>query len=163
MAVTAVFESKLTVVQTLEGDFVAPADNTVSITGLNETETYTGATAVPVTKQSAFEQALTAGAATINLAALPGLTAEETVVGTGLKVQLAKFRNLDANANAITVAVGASNGHTLMGAAWTFTLQPGQSITFKGDEAAPDIGAADRTIDITGTGAQILECQFVLG
>lgn len=163
MTVTAVYESKVTAVQTLTGDFVAPADNTVTISGLNETETFTASTSVPVTKVSSFSQALTAGAATINLAALPGLTAEETVVGTGLKVQLMKLRNKSTNANPITVAKGAANGSTLLGAAWTVTLQPGQSLLFNGDEGTPDVAAGDRTIDLTGTGAQILEVVIVLG
>lgn len=163
MSVSVVFASTITVTETFEGDYVSPNDNTATFNQLNESETFTAATSVPVTKHSEFQKTMSSGSGTIDLTALPGLTADETVVGTGLKVQLAKFRNLSANANTITVAKGASNGYNLLGSSWTFALLPGQSATFSLDEAAPDVGSGAKNIDISGTGAQILECQFVLG
>lgn len=163
MPIAVTFASTITVVETFSGDYVSPGDATVTINRLNESESLNAASSVPVTKHAAFRQAMTSGAATIDLSALPGKTADETVVGTGLKVQLAKFRNLASNANDITITEGASNGYALLGAGFSFTLKPGQSAAFSLDEAAPDIASGDRTIDIAGTGAQILECQFVMG
>lgn len=163
MSISVAFASTITVVETFTGPYVAPGDATVTISQLNESETLTAATSVPVTKHSAFQKTMSSGAGTIDLTALPGWTADETVVGTGLKVQLVKLRNLAANANDITVTKGASNGYNLLGSSWEFTLKPGQSSTFSLDEAAPDIASNAKTIDISGTGSQILEVQIVMG
>jgi hypothetical protein len=156
-----VVESKVSVTETFAA--ADPSNPDATFAALNETLTLTAATAVPVTKQATFDQAMSAGAATIDLAALPGKTADETVVGTGLKVQVLKLVNPDTNANPITVAKGASNGHTLLGASWTLTLKPGQSALFYFDEAAPDVSSGDRTIDVSGTGSQALSVHVVLG
>lgn len=163
MSIALTFASTVTVVETFTGDYVSPVDATVTINQLNESESLTASTGVPVTKVAAYQKTMSSGSATIDLTALPGLTADETVVGTGLKVQVAKFRNLSTNANNITVAKGASNGYGLIGSAWSVILAPGQSLTFWGDEAAPDIASNAKTIDITGTGSQVLEVQFVMG
>lgn len=163
MSVQAVFKSVITVVETIEGEFVDPSDATVTVNGMNEEETFTGATSVPVTKQTAFEQALSSGTAIIDLTALTGLTEEETIDGTGLKVQLCKLVNPDTNANAITIAEGASNGYAMLGASFSLILLPGQSMTLNLDEAAPNIASGDRTIDLTGTGSQVLNVQLVMG
>ncbi len=161
--VSALLESRLTVTETFTGDYVSPGDNTVTINGLNETATYNASSAVPVTKVASFRVTLSSGLGSINLAALPGATADETVVGTGLKPQLVKFRNLATNANTITIVEGASNGHALLGASFSITLAPGQSILAFLDEAAQDVASGDRLLDITGTGSQILEVVIVLG
>lgn len=163
MGIQVSYVSRVSVIQTLTGDYVNPDDATVTTDQLSESATYTAGTDVPVTKHAAFQQALTAGAATIDLTALPGLTGDETVDGTGLKVQVAKFRNLSTNANDITVTEGASNGYELLGSAFTFILKPGQSLTLFLDDAAPDIASGARTIDVSGTGTQELECHFVMG
>lgn len=160
--VSVLYESRLTVTETFTGEQISPGDNTVTINGLNETATYNASSAVPVTKQASFRLTLSAGTGSINLAALPGLTTEETVVGTGLKVQFVKLRNLASNANSITVAEGASNGYAMLGA-FTITLAPGQSVLIDLNEAAPDVATGDRILDVTGTGSQILECLFVMG
>lgn len=160
--VTAAVVSQLNVVSTFSG-YASPLDNTLTVSGMNESLTLTASTTPPVTKQTSFQQALSSGSATVNLAALPGLTAEETVNLTGLKVQALKLRNLSTNANSITVAKGASNGHTLLGSSWTVTLQPGQSHLYYFNNAAPTVASGDRTIDLTGTGAQVLEVQLVAG
>jgi hypothetical protein len=165
VSLSVAYVSKITVVETLTGDFVDPANATVGFNGLDAAETLTGATTTPVTKHAEDSLALTAGAATINLAALPGKTPEEVVVGTGLKVQFAKFVNPATNANKITVAKGASNGYGLCasGDTWSHTLSPGQEVTFKGDDAAPDVASGARTIDVTGTGSQVLDYVIVMG
>lgn len=160
--ISLLYASTLTVTNTLTGDYIASGDNTFSVNGMNETGTLTASTGVPVTKQSSGQITMSGGAGELNLAALLGATADETVVGTGLKVQAIKFRNKSTNANTITVAEGASNGYALLGA-FTMTLQPGQSVTILGNDATPDVASGDRIIDITGTGSQILEYQVVLG
>ena len=164
MSLSVSFASTLTVVQTDEGEYVSPADPTVTIIGLNEAATYTGSTAVPVTKHTAFQKALSSGTGTIDLTSLPdhnGVAGQ--VDGTGLKVQFARFRNLSTNANDITITFGASNPYNLLGSAFVIVLAPGQMVSLKLDEAAPDIASGAKDIDISGTGAQILEVQLVMG
>src|SRR5882724_4879304 len=139
-------------------------DQTVTFSSINEVGViYNAGTAVPVSKQSTFAQALTAGTATVNLAALPGLTADETVVGTGLRIQLMKISAPAANANPITISKGASNGHTGLGSSWSRTLKPGQTDLYQLNSGGTVIASGDRTFDLTGTGSQTLNFSIVLG
>ena len=166
MAISVDFESNLRTVVSPGGVFLSDADATVTINGLDENgTTYTASTAVPVTKVAAYELTLSSGTGSVNLAALPGLTSEETVVGTGLKLQFVKFKNKSTNANIITITKGASNGYGLdaSGTAFTVVLSPGQSVTFSLNEAAPDIASGARLLDITGTGSQVLQIHAVMG
>lgn len=159
------FTSNLTVVETLTGQYVAPGDNTVTTNGLNESATYTGSTSPAVSKHAAFQQALTAGTATIDLTLLPGEVPNQTVDFTGLKVQFLKFRNLSTNANVLTVAQGGSNPYRLDAttATWSITLAPGQSVLLWLDGAADTVGGTHKTIALTGTSSQVLEVQAVAG
>lgn len=165
MSIQVGYNSQASIVETLEGEYVG-SDSTVTTDGLNTTETLTAATDPPVTKYSAFQQALSGGAATIDLTSLPdsnGVAAMVTL--TGLKPQVMKLRNLATNANAITIAKGASNGYTGFGASFSLALQPGDEITWKGNDnsGVTDVGSGARTLDITGTGAQVLEVLIVAG
>ncbi len=158
--ISAAYESKITVTETFSEAIAT--DNTATFAALNQTGTLTASSTVPATKHATFDFPMTAGSATINLAALTGVNSDEVVVGTGLKVQALKFTNKPTNANAITIAEGAANGYALMGA-FTITLQVGQSVLFLGNDAAPDVAAGDRLLDITGTGSQVLQVHVVLG
>jgi len=162
MAVAVTYASNITVIETLADTYVKSTANTVTFNGMDTAVTLNSGSAVPATKHASQRVTMSSGAATIDLRALTGANGG-AVDGNGLKVQLAKFRNLAANANAITIGEGASSGYELMGNAWTVTLQPGQEITVYGKEQAPDIGSSAKNIDIAGTGSQILEVQFVMG
>lgn len=159
------YASSITVVETFTGDYIDSRDATVTISGLSETGTLTAATSVPVTKQSSGRVALSGGTGSLDFTALPGLTPEEIVDGTGLKVQWVKVRNLSTNANSITVAKGASNGLGINAAGTTFSIpiSPGQSVLIFGDDAGPDISAGACVWDVTGTLVQELEFHVVLG
>lgn len=165
MSISVNWAGTCTVVETLEGEFVSDADATVTVNGLNDSGTFTGSTAVPVTKHSSFSQAMTDGAASIDLTSLPGLNGEAGAVdGTGLKVQLVRFKNPDDNANNITITFGALNPYNLFGATFVITLAPGQDTgPMYLDDAAPDVASGAKQIDISGTGVQALDCQFVMG
>lgn len=166
MAVSVNFAANLETVVSPGGVFVAPGNATITVNGLDENgTTYTASTTPPVTKMAAYEVTLSSGSATINLAALTGLTSEETVNGTGLKAQFIKLKNKSTNANAITVTKGASNGYGLDagGSSFTVVLSPGQSATFSLNDAAPDIASGARTWDVTGTGSQVLQIHVVMG
>lgn len=106
-----------------------------------------------ITKGMAFKQALTAGAATIDLTALLGtLGASESF--SGLKVQGVLFYAPTDNADPITLTEGASNGYELMGDGWKVTLKGGQRVLFRGFEKTPDVASNAKTIDVSGTGTQ---------
>jgi hypothetical protein len=163
MTLSVTFNSQVLVSETFTGGYVNPSANTITLNGLSETITLNGGTTPAVTVQSEFQQALTAGAATIDLTTLPGLTSQETVNGNGLTVQFLKLRNLATNANSITIVKGASNGYALLGSAMSITLAPGQSLTLNGNAATPAISSTAKTLDLTGTGSQILEVVVVMG
>lgn len=165
MSIAVTVRTHITVVDTDAGVYISSDDATRTYDGMNTTSSYTASTTPPVTKFSAGTITLSSGTGSVNLAALSGRTADETVVGTGLKVQTVKLRNKSTNANAITIAEGASNGHPLLGAAFSIILQPSQSITFanEGVDTGTDIASGDRVWDVTGTGSQVLEYMIVMG
>lgn len=165
MSISVTYRSDLSVVETVEGPFVSPVDATFTANGLSTDETLTASTTPPVTKHADYELTLSSGTGSINLAALPGRTSEETVVGTGLKLQHMKLRNKSTNANIITITKGASNGYGLnaAGASWTVVLDPNQEFLFRGNDSTPDVGSGARLMDVTGTGSQVLQVQITLG
>ena len=119
-------------------------------------------TSPPVTCGALFQQALAAGVATIDLTALDGFN-DKVINGTGLRVQLLRVKNPATNANPITVAKGASNGYDGFGSAFSVTLQPGAEVTFLTNDAGSDIGSANKTLDLTGTGTQALDVEIIMG
>jgi hypothetical protein len=159
---TAIVTTQVAGVETFDG-LASSADNTVTYSGLSESNTYDGSTSVPVTKQAAFEKALSSGSGTIDLTALPGKTADETVNFNGLRVQALKLRNKSTNANSITIAQGGSNAWTGLGSTFSLTLLPGQAATLEFKEGGPDVGSSVKNIALTGTGAQILEVHAIAG
>jgi hypothetical protein len=163
MSISVTYVSQATVVETLEGEFVG-TDDTVTTNGLNTSETLGAGSTPPATKYSAGSKALSSGSATIDLTSLPDANGTAGAVTlTGLKLAVAKFRNKSTNANAMTIVFGASNPCTSLGAAFNVTLQPGEELTYRGKDLAADIDSTHKTFDVTGTGAQVLEFEFVAG
>lgn len=164
MAVSLTYKSEVTAQETISTMAGAAADSNRMVThnGYDQVKYLNASSTPPVTDVASGEQAMTAGAATLNLAAIAGGYGT-TKNFTGLKVQTAKFRNKSTNAAVITISEGASNGYALLGASWLIRLLPGQEITLYGNDATPDVAAADRTIDIAGTGTEILEYHITAG
>jgi hypothetical protein len=164
MSVSALYALTVTTTETLETNVPAASATAKAVThnGYNSSGTLTATSTVPATQCAYFEKALVAGAATIDLTALTG-TNGATVSLSGLKVQLLKIKNKATNANAITVGEGAANGYELAGNAWSMILQPGQEFLFGGNDAAPDVGASAKNIDLAGTGTQAVEVAIVGG
>jgi hypothetical protein len=122
--------------------------------------TATGSSTQPaLTKVAYFSKAMSAGAATIDLTALTG-TNGASVTMSGLKICLLRFRNPSTNTGAITIAKGASNGFgtTTSGTTFTVTLPPDSEFGIFLNEGTPDVAGAAKTIDISGTGTEALEC-----
>ncbi|HOA28101.1 MAG TPA: hypothetical protein PKG51_11380 [Arachnia sp.] len=163
MAVTAQYASACTVREVLEVNTASSPESgrTVTHSNFNTSLVLHASSTPPATKVAAFEQALTAGAATIDLTALTGANGV-AVDGTGLKVQVLKIRNPDDN-DPVTVAVGASNGYELAGADFSVAIPGGGEFTFYGNDGAPDIGLGAKTLDLSGTGAEKVEVIVVMG
>jgi 2-succinyl-5-enolpyruvyl-6-hydroxy-3-cyclohexene-1-carboxylate synthase len=166
MSVNVTYRSDLTVAEVLEtgvSGVATAAKKTVTHDKYNTGPTTLSAATTPAaSKVAEFEAALTAGAASIDLSALVG-TNGATVVGTGLKVQAFKFRAKSTNTGPITIAKGASDGYGLLGAAFSVALAPGaemQSLTAGG---SPAVGSSAKTLDLSGTGTDVLEVAIILG
>lgn len=162
MAVSAVITAAITATETVADTFASASDNTVTYNGLNTSFTIDALSTVPATKQAAYEVTMADGAATIDLTALVG-AAGAAVSGTGLKVQAVIFKNKATNANVISIADGASNGYQLFGNGWLIELPVGGFVLGYLKDLAPDVGGSAKTIDVSGTGSQVLQVQFVLG
>lgn len=157
MAIVLSYNFGGTVRETLANG-VAAADNAVvSLSGYNEADTLNASTTPPVTKAALFLGTLTAGALTIDMSALTG--ANGAVDLTGLRIQFLRIKNLGANS--MTFSEGASNGLAL--ATGTITVPAGGIYQAFLNDASPDIASGDRTIDVTGTGAQTFEITIVAG
>lgn len=124
----------------------------------NKTVSMNSGSTPAVTKSACFQKALVAGSGSIDLTALTN--AEGTVDGTGLKVRSVFFENPSTNANSITLAAGS---YLLFGASWSLVLAPGQWIMAYLDSDAPTIASDVKTIDLTGTGTQALNCMITMG
>lgn len=162
MSVSVTYASTCTVVETLAQNTDSAPASTRKITHseFDSTATLNADSTPPATTVAAFVQALTTGAATIDLTALTG-TNGGTINGTGLKVQVLKVKNLGANA--LTITPGASNGYDILGASSSVTLASGQEIMLFGNDAVEDVASGAKTIDLSGTGSQTSEWMIVLG
>lgn len=159
---TVKYNSIVTGHQTLDtGISSSSSDRALTHSSINTQATLDASTTPPVTKFIWINQALSAGAKTLDLTSLTG-TNGASVTFSGLKVQVAKFKNPTGNA-AMTVKFGAANPYNLLGASWTLILLAGQEITLYLNDAAPDVAGGAKDIDIAGTGSEIIEVQLFAG
>ena len=122
-----------------------------------------GTTSVPATKVYSDQVPLADGTVVLNMRTWTDY-AGNVVDFTGLKVQLLFLENDPANANLMTLDEGVTNGYEFFGAALGhLQLLPGQAILLYGNDATDDIGAADETILVNGTGAQVFNIIAVAG
>ncbi len=162
MSVSLTYASNITVAEVLAGntDSALAASRTVNHNQFNTSLSLTGVTPQPVSKSAFFVQALAAGVATIDLTSLTGANGA-SVDGTGLKVQAIKIKNLGANT--MSIAPGAVNGYDGFGSDFKITLSQNQEALLNGNDATPDIGATDLSLDLAGTGTQTAEISIVMG
>lgn len=162
-AVRATIALGSTVIETIDttgAPFGASGGTSITHSGLNKTTTYDANSNPTATKVVYGQQVLTAGAATINLAAVPGLNGVAVDL-TGLRIRSMLFRAKSDNANPITVGVGAANGFTGAGAAFELSLTADKAGLVEPDTTA--VAAGNRTLDVSGTGAQVLNYMIVAG
>jgi hypothetical protein len=162
-SVTLTYGSTITAVEVVAGT-PAALQNTAQVTHnlFNKSASLNASSSPAVSKVAAFEKTLAAGAGTIDLTALTGSNGG-TLDGTGLKVQAVKFSNPATNTYSITVETGASNGYELAGATFSVQLEPGQEVMLYGNGATPEIGSTAKTLDLTGTGSEVLDVIVVMG
>jgi hypothetical protein len=156
---TASYALKCSVTEELDS---APGSQNPSITHdkFSSSGTLTPSTTVPATKVCANQFALVAGAKTLDLTALVG-TNGVAVDGTGLKVQVIKFKN--TGTNPMTFAQGGSNAYQLGGANWSQRLLAGQEWIHYGHDLNPDISSTVKNIAVSGTGTETFEVIIVMG
>lgn len=160
-ATTLQFGSTMSVTETLNKASLGTGSNgKVTHDQHNESATYTSSTTPKCKEAAAIEVALSGGAATIDLAAIAGTIAN--IDGSGDNILAIKFKNRTGNA-VMTISEGATNGYALLGTGFTFKLLADQSATFFLDNSSPDIGATDKTIDIAGTGTEVIDVILVTG
>jgi hypothetical protein len=108
--------------------------------------TFSAGTAITVVQTTAT---LSGGSLTLDLTASP--------YSGGVKVPIrAFFLNPASNANNITIAKGATNGYTGFGSTFAITLAPGESCQLN---ALTALSGSVKTLDLTGTGSQVLVVQ----
>lgn len=120
-------------------------------TPMTTTAVLTSGSTPPVTKIWSDEAALTAGAATIDLTALP-TPHDDNVTFSTLKVQLVYFKNKSTNTDTLTIVDGATNGYNIFGdASGQVTLGIGDEILMKCNDTLQDVGASDLAIDLSSS------------
>lgn len=147
--------SEITAVESLNLGPGATAER-VTDAGLNTTQNKLGsASTPPVTKKAHFAQALTAGAATIDLTALTDAQGA-AIASTGLRVQAIKVQNPNANQLAVTPAV--SNGYGL-----TFTVPPQGEVLITSTDLLAEVAAGAKNLALAGTGTQSSNWMIIFG
>jgi len=123
------------------------------------TPLYDANSTLPVTKLASDELAITGGTDTIDLTAVEN-PAEGAIDLTGLKIRVLILGN--PGTNAITVDKGASNGYELNGAD-AIIVPAGGTIAIDFADALADVSGTVKTLDVTGTAADVLNYIFVAG
>ena len=163
MAVTFQYDSGVTVEETLASSVPAQSSGSKIIhNGYNTSAVLNASSTPPATKAVAIEQALTAGAATVDLTSLTG-TNGASVDGTGLKVQCIKLRNKATNSNPMTIVKGAATGYDGFGAAFSVTLAVGAEVTVYANDNGSDISGTNKHLDLSGTLVEVAELVIVMG
>ncbi|VTS03548.1 unnamed protein product [Gemmata massiliana] len=142
--------------------FLDSSKNSLTFNKLSSEVGLTGSGTPNVTAHANGSKALTAGAGSLDLTALVGINGAAVSLD-GLKPRAILFENPATNANPITIAKGAANGYTGLGAAFSHVLQPGQKVLFNLAAAGTAVSSTVKVFDLTGTGTQALNYQIVAG
>ncbi len=109
-----------------------------------------------VTEGGFCTQALTAGAATIDLTSV-STSRGRSMTFSGLKIRSIRLVNPSTNTGSITIAKGASNGYTGFGSSFSVTLKPGQEWSFYDGANGVAVSGSVKTLDLSGTGTESLK------
>ena len=157
--------------ETLETSVPAASNPIITHSAWGTSVSLSASSTPAVSKGAFFSQALTAGAATIDLTALVG-TNGIAVDLSGLKVQQLVIINGTVTNNAIaagsnsavTVEVGGSNPYDLFGSAsGLVVIEAGAGIFHMHNETLEDVDATHCEIDLTGTGTDAFLVGILAG
>jgi hypothetical protein len=164
MAVSVTYRADLTVVETIGATpALSSADQTITHNALNRTIPLTASSTPDAELVAETRVTLTAGAATIDLTAIP-TNRGGTIDGTGKKVRAFKFRApSDNTGGAISVAAGASNGLAMAGSDFKYNVGIDCEVQGYLKDTSTAIDATHKTLDLAGTGTDALDVIFVLG
>jgi hypothetical protein len=129
--------------------------------GYDVTANLTASSTPDVTKAGYGTKAMTAGAATLDLTVLTLQDAAVTI--TALDPRAILFTAASGNAGAITIVKGASNGYDGLGAAFSLTLEAGQSAMFYLGATGNAVSGTNKTFDLSGTGTDSITYGIVAG
>lgn len=122
-------------------------DQNVNHTKLNEIVSFRPTSDTVTTDvDNVYSATLTSGT-TIDLTSLTN-TLGESLDLTGEKIVAMKVKNMSTTgSDAITVDSTSTNGYPLLGSAYSFDLQPRQSLLYKCDTALIDVDASNLNIE----------------
>lgn len=161
MTITANASLKLFVKETLSAGVDGVANPVISHE-VGADQRYSASTTPAASKFSFDDYPLSGGALTLDLTtSLLGVNGVTVNLDT-LRPRVVYFKN--NGAADMVIAKGASNGSDMFGSAWTITLRPGEELFRKLSSTGPTaVGAANKTIDITGTGTDALAVGILAG
>ncbi len=165
MSVDVTYSAQLTVRETLTDNVPAAlaANRLVTHNQFNKTSTINSGSSPAATLVASFEQALVAGVATIDLAALVG-TNDIAVVGTGLRVQAIRFVCKAANTAVVSITDGAANGYDGFGTDFFVELPASGNFLIETQGGGAVIGGANKDLDLASTDVDaIVEITILLG
>ena len=164
MAVAFVHQVVATATETLASTLPTIASQQIPHNTLNSaSETFGAATAVPVSVVIGIRVTLSAGAATLNLAAALDELGR-TIDLTGLKVQSLRVKPVSTNANVISLTSGASSGYNLgSSSSFKWSGYATDEADFLWRDTNPDVDNTHKNIDFAGTGTQAIDLQIVAG
>lgn len=165
MSVELEILQRLRITETVIDDFISAAQDTLQRDAGKGTVELDDGTTPDVEDYAIFELALSGGAGSINLAALPHNHGGVNITKdfTGKKIRAWLFWTPDTNANNITITKGASNGYSPVGTSFTKVIPPNGASSDDFDTAAIDVASGARLLDVTGTGSQVVFCAIVCG
>lgn len=121
---------------------------------------YNSSSSPAATKLAIDKLAMSGGAATIDLAAVPNSQGVNQDL-TGLKVLTLQIYN--PGDNTINIAPGSSNPYPLFGSANDIDLPPGARMSFDFGAELADVASGVKEIDISGTGTDALWYELTAG
>lgn len=171
MAITVTITSAFTLkcVEQLDDDSAAAANQRVTHDAFNVADTRNAASTPAAQRVAFFTVTLSAGAATVDLTALT-TTNGSTFDATGYK--LLEILITNANANAVVIGTGASNGYAASNLPFSST---GQKIAPQGandgvgalhlyfGDGCPVVSGTVKTLDFAGTGTDAFSVGMLFG
>jgi hypothetical protein len=164
MAVTVNYATSVTTAETPSSGVPAiDANQSIKQSQYNTALTLNAASTPNAKKSAKQVYTLASGVASIDLTSLTGLNGASLSM-SGSKGRIIKIKAPSGNGAGITIAKGASNGYTGLGAAFSVTLPPGGEFAFYDGGNGVAVGGSAKILDVTGTGStDTIQVEVVAG